>query len=195
MDPNVRKPVFFDTFNDDSPNDLDVAREISKMNIGESFDESILPRVGWFVGLRPPRRIPSIFIANGFFVVDEAVQEILAAVAGDSVTLHPFELYAKEGGDKIGTFFVVVFRNVRSDISSVHASDSMRFAWGSKYRKIRADAKNDSIVVVVPSVKDEPIWIERWIRNSVFLNDEAFNALRAELKRSMFETVRCLVYG
>ena len=101
---NVRKPVLFDTFNDDSPNDLDVAREISRMNIGESFDNAILPKEGWFVA-RPPKRIPSMFIANGFFVVDEEVKAVFERLLRDDVALAPFELREKRGGSKVGDFF------------------------------------------------------------------------------------------
>lgn len=190
MDPNVRKPVLFDTFNSAIPNGFEVSLEIKKMNIGEPFDESILPHVGWFVEA-PPKSIPAIFVANGFLVVDEVVRRVLASFPG--VTLHPFELCVKEGGERLGTFFVAVVRNVRDDINSIPATQSMRSAWGSEYRKIRTDAKNDSITVVAPPVKCEPIWIERWIRNSIFLNSEAFSALREKLKQSGFEAVRCLV--
>ena len=192
MDPNVRKPVLFDTFNDDCPNDYEVARDIRRMYSGESFDNAILPKEGWFVA-RPPKRIPSMFIANGFFVVDEEVKAVFEKMLRDDVTLSPFELREKRGGSKVGDFFVVVFRKVHIGIDPEEEVAGTRKGQTNKISAIRATAKDDEIVVASASAQNDLVWIEKWIRSSIFFSEEAYAALRAHLKKSRFGMVRCKV--
>ena len=196
MDPNVRKPVFFDTFNGNRPKLREELREaiaaMEGMNAGQPFDEAILPREGWFVA-RPPKRIPPMFVANGFFVVGGIVREILQREAGDSVTFHPFDLHSKEGGEKIGTFFVVVFRKALIGLDPEREIPGIERWRGSKNRSIRADANDDDISLTCPSVAENLVWLDPTIRHAIFFGENVYGALKRYLTASRFKIVRCRV--
>lgn len=194
MDPNVRKPVFFDTYHHERDQDhrFHVAHEICKMEQGKPFDEAIVPKEAWFVA-RPPKRIPSMFIANGFFVVDEEVKVVFENLLRNDVTLSPLELREKRGGSKVGDFFVAVFRKVHIGIDPEEEVAGTRKSQTNKMSEIRATVKDDEIVIAVEPRENDLVWIEKWIRSSIFFSEEAYAALRVHLKKSRFGMVRCKV--
>ena len=194
MDPNVRKPVFFDTYHEEKEQKyrFHVAHEICKMEQGKPFDEAIVPKEAWFVS-RPPKRIPSMFIANGFFVVDEEVKVAFENLFRNDVTLSPLELREKRGGIKVGDFFVVVFRKIHIGIDPEEEVAGTLKARTNKISRIRENARDDEIVIAVDPTQNDLVWIEKWIRHSIFFSEEAYAALRAHLKKSRFDMVRCKV--
>ena len=192
MASDVRKPVLFDTFNEGSPNEIEVSNEILKMKSGAAFDTSILPRTGWFVA-KPPRRIPCMFIANGFFVVDEVVKAVWESVAGDCVTLHPFDLLASQGGGRVGRFYVAVFTESNRGVVGDHEIDGMDRWTGSPFCSFRRDVKDDAVKVTVPDAGVASVWIDPIVRNSVFFEDRVYKALKNHLRMARFQVVRCVV--
>jgi hypothetical protein len=181
--------------NDVAERDHDRLLEIGRANeLGEKFLQEDFPKLifGAPHALERHYQVPDLFAAYGFWMVSEAVADILHQFDLGEAQLVPVPVLKRDRQTPIGgNWFCINFANARS-LVILDKSEGIRPGPQGRYN-LSVTAADDQIAVSAEALLPPDVWVDPQLWGNFFVSHGVREALRKAKLSSRFYLTRCRV--